>query len=105
VTYEYQLIINTQLTQQMVGAYLMLFQLISRTVNLLLHKINSTNFISQKFSDSAAILAISVSKRCALDVTVSRRKDRLLDFCFFYHSAIPEKFSLTILSLHVLTLG
>ena len=31
-----------QLTQQMVGVYLMLFQLISHTVNLLLHKINST---------------------------------------------------------------
>ena len=105
MTYEYQLIINTQLTQQMVGAYLMLFQLISRTVNLLLHKINSTNFISQKFSDSAAILAISVSKRCALDVTVLRHKDRLLEFCFSYHSVIPEKFSLPILSLHVLTLG
>ena len=53
-----------QLTQQMAGAYLMSLQLISQTVNLLLNKINSTHFIRQKVSDSAVILAISVSRRC-----------------------------------------
>ena len=64
-----------QLTQQMMGAYLMLFQLISRTVNLHLQKINTKNFISQKFSDSAVILAISVSKRCRhyLQPTILKR--------------------------------
>ena len=88
----------------------MLFQLISHTVNLLLHKINSRHFISQKVSDSAVVLAISVSKRCTLDLSVvkARRREgakaRLLVDCFFYHSAIPEIFSLTIFSLHVLTL-
>ena len=34
-----------------------------------------------------------------------RHKARLLEFCFSYHSAIPEKFSTTLLSLHVLTLA
>ena len=29
----------------------------------------------------------------------------MLSFCFSYHSAIPEKFSKTALSLQVLTLG
>ena len=56
----------------------MFFQLISHTVNLLLHKINSTNFISQKLSDSA--------KRCTLDLSVvkeRRRKGSIAGFLFF----------------------
>ena len=67
----------------MVGAYSMLFQLISHTVNLLLHKINRRNFISQKFSDSAVILAISVSKRCNLDLSVVKAQGSIAGFLFF----------------------
>ena len=64
----------------------MLFQLISHTVNLLLHKINSRHFISQKVSDSAVVLAISVSKRCTLDLSVvkaRRRKGSIAGWLFF----------------------
>ena len=64
----------------------MLFQLISHTVNLLLHKINRRHFFSQKVSDSAVILAISVSKRCTLDlsvVKVRRRKGSIVGCLFF----------------------
>ena len=57
----------------MVGEYFMFFQ----------NNTNSNQFnISQKFSDTAVILAIAVSKRCTQDlpvVTVS--KARVLDFC------------------------
>ena len=66
----------------MVGAYLMLFQVISHTVNLLLHKINSTKFISQEFSASAVILAISVSKRCTLDLSVVKAEGSIARFLF-----------------------
>ena len=67
----------------------MLFQLISHTINLLLHQINTTNFISQKFSDSAVILAISVSKRCTLDLSVVKAQGSIAGFLFslpFCHS-------------------
>ena len=67
----------------MVGACLMLFQLISHTVNLLLHKNNSENFISQKFSDSAVVLAISVSRRCTLDLSVVKAQGSTAGFLFF----------------------
>jgi len=53
------------------------------TVNLLFHKINGTNFISQKFSDSAVILAISVSKRCTLDLSVLKAQGLIAGFLFF----------------------
>ena len=57
----------------MVGEYFMFFQ----------NNTHSNQFnISQKFSDTAVILAIAVSKRCTQDlpvVTVS--KARVLDFC------------------------
>ena len=105
----------------------MFFQLISHTVNLLLHKIrlncripgpliyihwitivsiviflvlqrhrhlgrvfcnrsqnsSPTNLISQKFSDSAVILAISVSKRCTLDLSVVKAQGSIAGFLFF----------------------
>ena len=61
----------------------MLFQLISHTINLLLHKINTKNFISQKFSDSAVILAVSVSKRCTLDLSVVKAQGSIAGFLFF----------------------
>ena len=87
----------------MVGAYLMLLQLISHTVNLFLHKINSTNFISQKFSASAVILAISVPKRCTLNLSVAKAQGSIAEFLCFLHSGIPEKFSLTIFPDHFVT--
>ena len=64
-TYEYQLS-TQQLTQQMVGEYVIFFK-ITHPVNLLLHEIklcSFTNLINQKFSDSAVMLAIVVSKCC-----------------------------------------
>ena len=67
----------------------MLSQLISHTINLLLHKINTTNFISQKFIDSAVILAISVSKRYTLNLSVAKAQGSIAGFLFFlsfYHS-------------------
>ena len=67
----------------MVGAYLTLFQLIAHTVNLLLHKINNTNFISQNFSDSAVILATSESKRCIFDLSVVKAQGSIAGFLFF----------------------
>ena len=67
----------------MLGACLMLFQLISHTVNLLLHKNNSKNFVSQKFRDSAVILAISVSRRCTLDLSVVKAQGSIAGFLFF----------------------
>ena len=77
------------------------------TVNLLLHKINSTNFISQKFSDSAVILAISVSKSCTLIRLVGCEGERLDCWIFVFPTILPFqiKISLAILSLHMLTLG
>ena len=60
----------------------MLFQLISHTVNLLLHKVNSTNFISQKFSDSAVVWVISMSKRCTLDLSVLKAQGSIAGFLF-----------------------
>ena len=65
----------------MVGEYLMFFL----PVNLLLQRnklCSFTNLISQKFSDTAVILAIAVSKRCTQDLpVVTVLKARVLDFC------------------------
>ena len=58
----------------------MLSQLVSHTINLLLHKINTTNFITQKLSDSAVILAILVSKRCTLDLSVVKAQGSIAGF-------------------------
>ena len=52
-------------------------------MNLLLHKINSTNLIRQKFSDSAVILGISVSKRSTLDLSVVKGQGSIAGFWFF----------------------
>ena len=63
----------------------MLSQLISHT-NLLLHKINPINFISQKFSDSAVIIAISASP---LDLSAVKEQGSIAGFLFclpFCHS-------------------
>ena len=58
-------------------------QLISHTINLLLHKINPTNFISQKFSDSVVTLVISVSKHCHLDLSAVKAQGSIAGFLFF----------------------
>ena len=78
----------------MVGENLMFFQTNTRR-NLLLQKIklcSFTNLISQKFSDTAVILAIAVSKRCTQDLPVVNTQGSITGFLFTYHSAIPEKF-------------
>ena len=68
----------------MVGEYLMFFQNNTRG-KLTIAKIklcSFTNLISQKFSDTALILAIAVSKRFNQDLPVlTVRKVRVLDFC------------------------
>ena len=53
----------------------------------------------------AIILAVSVSKRCTLDLSVVKAQGSIAGFLFSNHSTIPEKFSITTLSLHVLTVG
>ena len=56
----------------MVGEYLTFFQ--NNTL--------SNQYINKKFSDTAVILAIAVSKRCTQDLpVVTVRKARVLDFC------------------------
>ena len=62
----------------MVGAHLMVFQLISHTVNLLLHKANSTNFISQKFSDSPGYISVQ-----ALHFRLVTAQGSIAGFSFF----------------------
>ena len=49
----------------------------------------STNLISQTFSDSAVIMAISVSRRCTLDLSVGKAQGSIAGFLFslpFCHS-------------------
>ena len=59
----------------MVGEYFMFFQNNTHSNQLYFN-------ISQKFSDTAVILAIAVSKRCTQDLpVVTIRKARVLDFC------------------------
>ena len=82
----------------MVGEYLMFFQ--NNAVNLLLQKIelcSFTNSVSQKFSDTAVILAIGVSKRCTQDLPVVNTQGSNTGFLFTYQSAIPENFFKRIL--------
>ena len=82
----------------MVGRYLMFFQQIQHTMQysdragylspFSLHS-SSTNLISQKFSDSAVIVAISVSRRCTLDLSVVKAQGSIAGFLFslpFCHS-------------------
>ena len=90
----------------MEGEYLMFFFKITHAVNLLLHKIklcSFTNLISQKFSDSAVILAKAVSKHCSQALSVVKTQGWSTGFLFSYHLAIPER--KTTFSLHMLTLG
>ena len=82
----------------MVGRYLMFFQQIPHTMlysdragylsPFSLHS-SSTNLISQKFSDAAVIVAISVSRRCTLDLSVVKAQGSIAGFLFslpFCHS-------------------
>ena len=71
----------------------MFFQ-ITHAVNLLLQKIklcSFTSLISQKFSDTAVILDIAVSKRCTPDLPVVNTQGSSTGFLFTCHSAIPER--------------
>ena len=72
----------------------------THAVNLLLQKIklcSFANLISQKFSDTAVILVIAVSKRCTQDLPVVDTQGSRTGFLFTYHSAIPENFFQRIL--------
>ena len=63
-------------------------------VNSLLQKIklfSFTNLISQKFSDTAEILAFAVSKRCTQDLPVVNTQDSSAGFFVFLPFGIPEK--------------
>ena len=58
-----------------------------------MHKVklsSLTNLISQKFSDLAVILAITVYKRCTQDLSVVKTQGSSTSFSFSYHSAISE---------------
>ena len=46
--------------------------------------------MSQKFSDLAVILAITVYKRCTQDLSVVKTQGSSTSFSFSYHSAISE---------------
>ena len=89
----------------MVGEYLMFFKITHTVrVNLPLQKIklcSFTNLISQKFSDTAIILAIKNSSVQALHSRLAScecaRLESSTGFLFTYHSAIPEKFFQRIL--------
>ena len=63
-------------------------------VNSLLQKIklfSFTHLISQKFSDTAEILAFAVSKRCTQDLPVVNTQDSSAGFFVFLPFGIPEK--------------
>ena len=58
-----------------------------------MHKVklcSLTNLISQKFSDLAVVLAITVYKRCTQDLSVVKTQGSGTSFSFSYHSAISE---------------
>ena len=91
MTYGYQLSAQ-QLTQQMVGEYLMFFQINTRS-KFTIAKIklcSFTNLISQKFCDTAVILVIAVSNLCTQDLPVVNTQRSSTGFLFTYHLAIPE---------------
>ena len=48
--------------------------------------------MSQKFSDTAVILALAVSKRCTQDLPAVNKQHSSTVFLFTYHLVIPEKF-------------
>ena len=67
---------------------------ITHAVNLLLQKIklcSFTNLISQKFSGTAVILAIAVTKRGTQDLPVVNTQGSSTGFLSTYNSAIPKK--------------
>ena len=72
----------------MVGEYLMFFQNYTRSKFTIARNqlCSFTNLISQKFSDSAVILA----KDSMQDFSVVRTQGTSSRFLFSYHSAIPE---------------
>ena len=49
-----------------------------------------TNLISQKFSDLAVVLAITVYKRCTQVFSVAKTQGSSTSFLLSYHSAISE---------------
>ena len=58
-----------------------------------MHKIklsSLTNLITQKFSDFAVILAITLYERCTQDFSVVKTQGSSTSFSFSYHSAISE---------------
>ena len=79
----------------MVGEYLMFFQINTRSKFTNAKKpLFFTSLISQKFSDTAVILAIAVSKRCTQDSPAGNKQRSCTVFLFTYHLAIPETFFL-----------
>ena len=88
-----------QLSQQILGKYLIFFQ-ITHAVNLLLHKIKLCFFFHQfnQTHSIMVILAIAVSKRWTQDF-----EHWIFVYLPFGHSRTV--FSKTIFSLHLLTLG
>ena len=78
----------------MVGEYLTFFQINTRSkfTNEKKKTFFFTSLISQKFSDTAVILAIAVSKRCTQDSPAVNKQRSCTAFLFTYHLAIPETF-------------
>ena len=85
-----------QLTQQMVGEYSVFIKNNTRskftTAKNSTLIVLSTILISQKFSDTAVILAIAVSKCCTQDLPVVNTQGSSTGFLFTYHPAIPVNF-------------
>ena len=65
----------------MVGEYLTFFQ--NNTL--------SNQYINKKFSDTAVILAIAVSKRCTQELPVVNTQGSNAGFLFTYHSATRDE--------------
>ena len=83
----------------MMGEYLMFFQINTRSkFTIAKNKLCSfTNLISQKFSDTAVILALAVSKGCTQDLPAVNKQHSSTLFLFTYHLVIPENFFQRIL--------
>ena len=78
----------------MVGEYLMFFQnnIRSKFTIAQIKLCSFTNLISQKFSDSAVILATAAAKRCTQDLPVVNKQGSRTGFLFTYHSSMVETF-------------
>ena len=88
------LIISTA-TDNKKWANILCFFKLTHAVNLLLQKnklCSFTNLISQKFSDTAVILALAVSKRCTQDLPAVNKQHSSTVFLFTYSLVIPEFF-------------